>query len=171
MVQPHRASPVGWDFFFFLFKFTERRAFVAATPVCLHEELERMCSCQLSVCASRQKRGKSCFTTNYIVMNWICGVTLCDSDELRSSYRSSFAFRRAVNIPSYVLRPVLIMNIKLHQQSFLQTFPLNSERKVLKYLTSLCGSSSRSCESSPRRQISGSSRWRCESLQQEHQAP
>ena len=62
------ASPVGRIYI----QIHRTACFVAATPACLHEELERMCSCQLSASASRQRGGgECCFTTNSEVMNWI----------------------------------------------------------------------------------------------------
>lgn len=43
----------------FIFKFIKEHALLRQTPVCLHEELERICSCQLSASVSSLKEGSA----------------------------------------------------------------------------------------------------------------
>lgn len=110
------ASPVGRIYI----QIHRTACFVAATPACLHEELERMCSCQLSASASRQRGGKSVVSPLILKLRIGSGhhpVRLWWTEELlleficipRSCYYTVCA------------GVVLFMKMKVNQQSLLQT--------------------------------------------------
>lgn len=110
---PHWASPVGWIYI----QIYRTTRFVAGTPVCLHEELERMCSCQLSASASRQKEGSvvSLLILELWIGSWHYPVWLWWT---KSSHCSSFTFQG-----NYYYRAcawlVLTTKMKVNQQAFL----------------------------------------------------
>lgn len=126
------ASPVGWIYI----QIHRTACFVAATPVCLHEELERMCSCQLSASASRQKEGSvvSPLILKLWIGSWHYPVWLRWTEELLLEF-ICILWSCYYTVCAWL---VLIMKMKVNQQSLLQT-SFNSERYVLKYLTTLCG--------------------------------